>query len=319
MTIKKPICLCLTLFMLLFLPACNSQPGNPNLDESEQSSETHPSHSGVIASEDVSIQVPTEAEIQSMLENGEIKILWAVEEAASSQSADVSVYNVESVDGDAVWNTLFSQDDLISRQQFNGYSDMLITLDETEYTGRLYNTGLIEFSGLSESPTALSTENVMNALSGFTGMDCTLGEPDDAADTSTYYQFSVDGIIIDRKGYSVGEDSYSGPFASFNSSYVSISVPFRLGTKGDTLVSTDFVSLEQVNTLCRADFLAQADFPTIIVFDHAELVYYYQAQQKMLLPAWRITGTFYGLSGDGALYAGTTARLIDAQTGELFW
>lgn len=315
MTLKKSMLLCLALFTLLILPACGSQEnGSESATSANQATGTGQSSKANAVS-----QMPTEAEIQAMLSSGVIDVLWVVGEDSFSPPDTITAYTVEAVNGDAVWNALFSQDDLVLRQQFNEYSDMLITLDGTEYTGRLYNTGLVEFGGLSESPTALSFENVMNALSGFTGMDWTLGEPDDAADTSTYYQFSVDGIMIDRKGYSVGEDSYSGPFASFGSSYVGIYIPFCLEAKGDSLVSDRFVSSEQVKTLCRTDFLAQADFPTIIVFDHAELVYYYQAQQQMLLPAWRITGAIYSLADDGTLSSSTATRLIDAQTGELHW
>lgn len=309
MTLKKSMLLCLTLFTFLLLPSCGSR---ENVPESETVN-TQPS-----IADDVN-EMPTEAEIKAMLSSGAIDVLWAVEEDTFSLPDTISAYTVEAVDGDSVWNALFSQNDLVLRQQFNGYSDMLITLDGTEYTGRLYNTGLIEFSGLSEFPTALSYKNVMDTLSGFTSMDWTLGEPDDVTDTATYYQFSVDGIKVDRKGYSVGEDSYSGPFASFDSSCVTISIPFCLGTNGDTLVSTDFVPLEQIKTLCRTDFLAQADFPAIIVFDHAEMVYYYQAQKQVLLPAWRITGINHYLSGDGTLSSNVVTRLIDAQTGELHW
>lgn len=315
MTLKKSMFLCLTLFALLLLPACDSQ---ENVSETGTVTNQMPESVQPSTSGDVS-QMPTEAEIQVMLGNGDVDVFWALEEKAFSIPDEIFAYTVETVNGDAVWDTLFSQNDLVLRQQFGEYSEMLITLEGTEYTGRLYDAGLIEFSGLSEVPTSLSPENVMNALSGFTGMDWILGEPDDTTDTSTYYQFSVDGIIIDRKGYRVGEDSYAGPFVSFDSSYVSISVPFCLGAKGDALVSTDYVSSEQVKTLCRTDFLAQADFPTIIVFDHVEQVYYYQAQQQMLLPAWRITGAIYSLADDGTLSFGATARLIDAQSGELFW
>ena len=321
MNAKKTICLFLTLFMLVFLSACGSQQEvSDSGDEGNENSKSYQTHTETNNTRNDSRQIPTEAEIQAMLNNGDIDVFWAVEEDTFSLPDTVSAYKVEAVDGDAVWNALFSQNVLVSRHQFGEYSEMLITLDGTEYTGRLYNTGLIEFGGLSEFPTALSSNHLMDALSGFTGMDWNLGEPDDTDDTSTYYQFSVDRIVIDRKGYSVGENRYPGPFAAFDSSYVSISVPFRLGTRGDTLVSTDLVSLEQAKTLCRTDFLAQCDYPQIIVFDHAELVYYYQAQQQMLLPAWRITGTSYGLSDDGALSSGATVRrLIDAQTGELFW
>ena len=70
--------------------------------------------------------------------------------------------------------------------------------------------------------------------------------------------------------------------------------------------------------MCNADLLAQVDFPMVVVFDHAELVYYYQAQQQMLIPAWRLTGTSYQTDG-GTLHPSITTRLIDAQTGELFW
>lgn len=114
---------------------------------------------------------------------------------------------------------------------------------------------------LPEFPAALSPENLMGALSDFTGMDWTFGKPDDVSDTSTYYQFSVDEIIIDRKGYSVGENSYTGPHAVFDSSYMAISVPFRLGASKDTVSSFDFISSEQAKTLCNADLLAQVDFP----------------------------------------------------------
>ena len=40
---------------------------------------------------------------------------------------------------------------------------------------------------LPEFPAALSPENLMGALSDFTGMDWTFGKPDDVSDTSTYY------------------------------------------------------------------------------------------------------------------------------------
>ena len=108
---------------------------------------------------------------------------------------------------------------------------------------------------LPEFPAALSPENLMGALSDFTGMDWTFGKPDDVSDTSTYYQFSVDEIIIDRKGYSVGENSYTGPHAVFDSSYMAISVPFRLGASKDTVSSFDFISSEQAKTLCNANVI----------------------------------------------------------------
>ena len=315
MNLKKSMCLYLALSMCLLLCACGKQ---GNVSDSQKIDEQSPKTDQSFM-EGNTHQIPTETEIQAMLNNGDIDVIWAIDEDTFSLTTDIPAYKVEAVDGDTVWSALFSQNDLVLRQQFGEYSEMLITLDGTEYSGRLYNTGLIEFSGLTEFPTALSSENVMNALSGFTGMDWILGEPDDSTDTSTYYQFSVDGIIIDRKGYSVGEGSYTGPFASFDSSFVSISVPFRLGAKGGTLTSSESVSSEQAETLCRVDLKAQADFPIVVVFDHSELVYYYQAQQQMLLPAWRITGTFYDLSSEGTLSSGITVRLIDAQSGELFW
>lgn len=171
MTVKKPICLCLALFMLLLPSACNGQSENPDSKgKDKQDSETYQSHSGTGKTDDIFVQVPTDAEIQSMLENGEIKILWAVEEDTFSQSAAVSVYNTESVDGDTVWNALFSKEDLLSRQQLGGYSKMSITLDGGEYVGQLYDSGLIEFNNLSEFPSALSSAHLMGTLSNFTGM-----------------------------------------------------------------------------------------------------------------------------------------------------
>lgn len=316
---KSAVSLCLALFMLLLLSACGGRPKAADSGEdNRQDAETYPSNTGTNKPNN-SNQAPTEAEIQSVLDNGEVKVFWTVEEGVFSQSGGVSVYETETVNGDAVWNALLSQADLISRQQFDEFADMTITLDGTEYAGRLYHWGLIEFINLSEFPAALSPEHLMETLAGFTGTDLALDESDAAADTLTYYQFSVDGITIDRKGYSAGEDVYGGPIAMFSPSYVAISIPFCLGAKGDTLAASDFISSAQAEALCTVDLLAQAGSPTVVVFDHAELVYYYQAQRQMLLPAWRVYGTFYDLFSDGNVYSGTTTRLIDAQTGELFW
>ena len=192
MTAKKTVYLGLSLFMLVSLSSCGRQ---PNASDSQHKEDTG----------DDLCQIPAEAEIQAVLDNGEVKVFWAIEENVFSQPAAVSIYETETVDGDAVWDALFSQYELTSRQQLDGYSKMSITLDGAEYAGQLYNTGMIEFSNLPEFPAALSPENLMGALSDFTGMDWTLGKSDDVSDTSTYYQFSVDEIIIDRKGYSVGE------------------------------------------------------------------------------------------------------------------
>lgn len=320
MTAKKTVYLGLSLFMLVSLSSCGRQP-NASDSQHKEDTETYQTLDEADDTEDTGddlCQIPAEAEIQAVLDNGEVKVFWAIEENVFSQPAAVSIYETETVDGDAVWDALFSQYELTSRQQLDGYSKMSITLDGAEYAGQLYNTGMIEFSNLPEFPAALSPENLMGALSDFTGMDWTLGKSDDVSDTSTYYQFSVDEIIIDRKGYSVGEDSYTGPHAVFDSSYMAISVPFRLGASKDTVSSSDFISSEQAKTLCNADLLAQVDFPMVVVFDHAELVYYYQAQQQMLIPAWRLTGTSYQTDG-GTLHPSITTRLIDAQTGELFW
>ena len=317
-TRKSTIYLSFILSMLLLLSACGGRPKESDSGEdNRQNTETYQSNTETNKPNNSNL-APTEAEIQSILDNGEVKVFWAVEESVFSQSGGVSVYETETVNGDAVWNVLFSPDDLISRQRFDEYSDMTITLDGSEYAGRLYNAGLIEFSGLSEIPTGLSPEYLMGSLAGFTGMNWALVEPD-AADTLTYYQFSVDGIMIDQKGYSVGEEFYNGPILMIHSSGVAISIPFCLGAKGDTLAASDFISSAQAETLCTVDLLAQAGSPTVVVFDHAELVYYYQAQRQMLLPAWRVYGTFYALFNDGNVYSGTTTRLIDAQTGELFW
>lgn len=315
MNLKKNMCLSLVILMFLLLCACENQEDVPASENANKNIlETGQSYTEVDTH-----KIPSEAEILAMLNDGDINVFWGMDEDTFSLSSNISAYIVEVVDGDTIWNALFSENDLVLRQQFGEYSEMLISLDGTEYTGRLYNTGMIEFSNLSEIPAALSSEHLMDTLSDFTGMDWTLGEADDAADTSTYYHFSVDGITIDRNGYSVGEAIYTGPFAMMDSSYVTISIPFRLGAKGNTLVTSDFISCEQAQKLCTVDLLAQTDFPTVVVFDHSELVYYCQAKQQMLLPAWRITGTWYSLSSDGALSSVTTVRLIDAQTGELHW
>ena len=265
-------------------------------------------------------RIPEKAEIQSVLNNDGNGVFWDIKEE-SFLIDDSSAFDVVPVDGNTVWNKLFADMDLVSEQNTGEDSEIwnfTLKEGEVECTGQLYKEGGIEFSDLSERVSVLYPEKLTEELSDFTGMDCTLGKSEDN-DEINEYLFSVDGIPIYSNGYAIGEVVYPGPSIRTNDIYTYIYIPFVLESKGENVQNSDLLSAGQIEKLCRTDLEKQMDFPEVVVFDCAEFVYYYQAQKQMLLPAWHITGTSYCLYDNGTLCPIATARLIDAQTGEVYW
>lgn len=263
---------------------------------------------------------PEEAEIQSVLENNGNSIFWDVEEM-SLLADNTLIYNVKAVDGKAVWNVLFSDEELISERYHGEDSEIWeFTVRENgiDCTGRLYEGGNIEVLGLTEKMSTLYAEKLMAELSDFTGMDCCLDE-NESNDQAAEYMFSIGEKVVYSDGYSIGENVYPGPTVLVDDEYISFYIPFVLEGKEDKLDVADLLSAEQVETLCRADLTAQMDLPEVVVFDYVEQVYYYQVQQQQLRPAWHIIGSSYCLDDNGTLHSVITARLIDAQTGEIYW
>lgn len=255
------------------------------------------------------------SEIQSLLESGETGVFWETNDVSLASS--IALYEVEAVDNRAVWDELFSGLEIISEQRLGEESEiceLTMAADGNECMGRIYDDGTIEAWGELNLFPGLSGENLADALSAFTGMDCDF---ENTAEGGWNCQFSVDGFGI-CDGYVIGENVYLGPSVSGSDTFMSCYIPFVLGERGDVLESADLFSMSQIKELCVADLTAQMTVPGIVVLTQAEPGYIYQAQEQMLCPVLLIKGESHILSDDGVLYSDTTTQMIDIQTGEMY-
>ena len=260
--------------------------------------------------------IPAEDKIRQMLEAGESGIYWAVEDGFS-RTGDITVYETVSLDV-PLWDKLFSQVEIVSREEWPSHAYLTVSIEGLEYSVDVV-AHAIGFFNRPEHPDILAPETLMAALSGITGMDWK--QEEQVYEDRVYYRNCVDGLPVDRSIYFVGENGYSGPYLGVFAESVDICVPFRLGPGAGTVEAGTFVTPEEVELVCSAYWQPRLDLvdfsPEIVIFDRAELVYYYQAQLQQLLPAYSVTGRQCMIGSLGRFDIKYIAHLIDAQTGEL--
>lgn len=297
---KKRALFFLTLLLLL-LSACGK--GGGEADPTEGGGQT----SGV----------PAEDEIRAMLERGEGGVYWAVDENDFARSEPVTVYSASPFVGD-LWDALFSEVQVVSQEKFDDVANRTVLIDGQEY--KVTASALeIAFYRMPARPALLEPETLLPALSGLTGTEWAEAPPREGQG-STKYLCRVDGLWIDDNGYFEGETLYRGPSVDMSDPNIGICVTLTLGAAGESIAASDLTGPELVEAVCTAyDRSALSKFQSqfVMVYDSAELRYYYEGKQGKLLPAFAVYGTDHYLADEGRLVAYPTSMLIDARTGEI--
>lgn len=306
---RKSAFFCLAL--LLLLPACN-QGGSghlPATDSAPAARETVPFVSGE--------NKPTEDAIRAMLEDGRSGVYWAVDEADFARSDPVTVYSASPFEGH-LWDTLFPDVEVVSQEKFDDVVNMAVLIDGQEFNAAAFPLE-IEFYRMPARPALLEPSQLLPALSDLTGTEWS-EEPPHREQETTKYLCQVDGLFIDDRGYFVGEMLYCGPSVDMSDSNIGICVTLTLGAAAESISASDLVGPGFIKAVCTAyDQSAFGEFKSqfVMVYETAELRYYYEGSQRRLLPAFVVYGTNHYLDDEGRLIAYPTSMLIDAQTGAI--
>lgn len=150
-------------------------------------------------------------------------------------------------------------------------------------------------------------------------MDC-FEEVQETTDLQEY-SFTLDGLVIDSIGYSTSAGMiYPGPSlnVSTREDYMGVGIYFQLEDVYE-LIDSDFLfslelSCELIETYAESIAWGAA---TLTIFDSVALVYYYDWDEQLLLPAWQFNGIQYRINPTGSLSQYSRSYLVDAQTGQI--
>lgn len=227
---------------------------------------------------------PSIDEILAAIDADTHTLYWLAD--APDISGTIDIWTVEQPDMDSFWSNL-------STVVGDSYS-----IGGDKVVGSLH---------LIPNDSSVGIDVLLDAMEQVTGLSYI--QVDSLEGYTSGYVPQINGVSLDAVGYS--SDNNGGYFAGTyigvtENGQVTIVNPLILTAETETVNISELVTVEAVETVCRAYY--EANFVT--VFTAMSMEYYYADGQ--LLPAWVCDYTFY-MDENGH----QDSVMLDAQTGEL--